>query len=254
MFSRSADLYDSIYGAFKDYAEEAARVAARLREARPGVRTVLDVACGTGEHILHFRRRHSLEADGLDLDPGLLAIARRKVPEAGFHEADMARFRLDRRFDAVICLFSSIGYLKTLDRVSEALACFREHCGPGGVVVVEPWFGPGVLRTGTGEAREVTAGALRVRRTSEVAVHGDLSEIRFHYRIEDGHEVRELDEVHELGLFTSGQMLDAFRAAGLDAEFDPDGLTGRGLYVARAGAAATSPRRRGSGSGQADRA
>jgi hypothetical protein len=45
--------------------------------------------------------------------------------------------------------------------------------------------------------------------------------------------VRNVQEVHELGLFTPSEMLESFRAAGLSATFDATGLTGRGLYVAR---------------------
>jgi len=51
----------------------------------------------------------------------------------------MSDFHLPRRYDAVLCLFSSIGYLRTLDRVEAALACFQEHLAPGGVLIVEPW-------------------------------------------------------------------------------------------------------------------
>jgi hypothetical protein len=45
---------------------------------------------------------------------------------------------------------------------------------------------------------------------------------------------RRASEVHELGLFTVAELLEAFRQAGLRAEYDPKGLTDRGLYVARA--------------------
>ena len=43
MFSASADLYDAIYGAFKDYAAESAAVARLLRGANPRCMTVLDL-------------------------------------------------------------------------------------------------------------------------------------------------------------------------------------------------------------------
>jgi hypothetical protein len=40
--------------------------------------------------------------------------------------------------------------------------------------------------------------------------------------------------VHELGLFTQVEMSEALHAGGFDTlEFDSEGLTGRGLYVAR---------------------
>ena len=81
----------------------------------------------------------------------------------------MSDFHLSQRYDAVLCLFSSIGYLQTLDRVGLALACFREHLAPGGVIVIEPWYGPDVLDPhrvvrNTGEANGV-----RVSRVSRMS-------------------------------------------------------------------------------------
>jgi hypothetical protein len=40
-------------------------------------------------------------------------------------------------------------------------------------------------------------------------------------------------ERHELGLFEEGEMIDAFRAACLEATYDPKGPMGRGLYTGR---------------------
>ena len=233
MFSESADLYDAIYSAFKDYPAEAMRIAAELRTVQPQVRTVLDVACGTGEHVRLLRSQCGLEADGLDLDPALLAVARRKAPDATFFEADMRDFNLGRRYDAIVCLFSSIGYLRTLERVTSALRCFGKHLNTPGVIVVEPWFGPGTLRLGAGETRHAEANGVRVARTSHVAINGRLSVLTFDYEITDANGTRTAREVHELGLFTPDEMLACFRDAGLSATFDPEGLTGRGLHVAR---------------------
>ena len=235
MFSRSAELYDAIYATFKDYAAEAATIASLVRGAAPEARTILDVGCGTGEHAKHLRMTHGFEVDGLDLDPGLLAVARAKVPAARFFEADMADFDLETRYDVVMCLFSSIGYLRTLDRVTSALRCFRRHLAAGGVVIVEPWFAPGVLRVGRGgEAKRGEAAGMRVERTYTTTVDGRQSTLVFDYRIEDASGVRYEQEVHELGLFTEAEMLASFRDAGLTATHDPEGLIGRGLYIARA--------------------
>jgi len=79
VFSKSAPLYDLFY-AGKDYAREADRLRALVGEHQrsPGT-SLLDVACGTGGHIAFLRRDYAVE--GLDLDRGLLEIARRKHPD-----------------------------------------------------------------------------------------------------------------------------------------------------------------------------
>jgi len=62
-----------------------------------------------------------------------------------------------------------------------------------------------------------------------------VSRIRFDYEIHRPDGVHHATELHELGLFTTDEMLRSFEASGLAAEYDPQGLTGRGLFVAKAG-------------------
>jgi SAM-dependent methyltransferase len=233
VFSESAELYDAIYGTFKDYAAEAVTIAKLVRSEHPAARTLLDVGCGTGEHVKHLNAR-GFVADGLDIDPALVAVARRKVPTAQFFEGDMSGFELPNRYDVVVCLFSSIGYLQTLARVTSALERFRDHLAPNGLVIVEPWSSPGVLRVGKGTRRVSDAGGVRVQRDSHTAVDGNLSTLTFDYEIEDAQGVRHAQETHHLGLFTPQEMLTCFNEAGLAAKHDPVGMfDNRGLYVAR---------------------
>ena len=61
---------------------------------------------------------------------------------------------------------------------------------------------------------------------------GSLSVLDFHYLVGRPTGIETFQERQELGLFSEEQHLDAFRAAGLEARFEPEGLFGRGLYVA----------------------
>jgi ubiquinone/menaquinone biosynthesis C-methylase UbiE len=232
MFSESAEFYDAIYASFKDYRAEAARVAALLRTLQPQCRTVLDVGCGTGEHA-RLLAADGFIVDGLDLDPGLIRIAARKHPSGRFVVADMSAFQLSHRYDAILCLFSSLGYLLTLDRVRQALECFRRHLAPEGVVVVEPWFTPGVLEHGRVMQHTVESNGVRISRVSRMEIDGVASHLHFEYEIRDASGTRHVSETHDLGLFTRDELQRTFEEAGLRAEYDPEGLTGRGLYVAR---------------------
>jgi len=232
MFTASAELYDAIYS-FKDYAAEAAQIAGLASAIHPGARTVLDVACGTGEHARLLAQDHGFEVDGLDLDEGLLRVARAKHPSGRFFQADMSDFALAKRYDLVLCLFSSIAYLVTLERTRRALACFRRHLRRNGVVLVEPWFAPGGLEDGRVARVTGTHKGRTVERISRNEIDGRISRLWFDYRIDSPEGIRQVSEVHELGLFTTDEMAAAFEEAGFRAEFDAVGPTGRGLWVAR---------------------
>lgn len=232
MFTESAEVYDLIYAEFKNYPEESARLAALLRRVNPSCRSVLDVACGTGEHIRHLAA-DGFRVDGIDLDERFVQIAVRKNPQSKIFLADMASFDIGERYDAVVCLFSSIGYVLSLERLAESLRCFRRHLEVGGVIVVEPWFAPGQLDPSFVMRNAATAPGLQVERVSHIEIVGRLSRLRFDYTLTDSAGVRHATEIHELGLFTPAEMLAAFAEAGLAVEHDEIGLDGRGLYIAR---------------------
>ncbi|HYD50993.1 MAG TPA: class I SAM-dependent methyltransferase [Gemmatimonadaceae bacterium] len=234
MFSASAELYDLIYAGIKDYGAEARAIAAIVRAAHPGARTLLDVACGTGEHARLLAAEHGFTVEGLDLEPGFLRIAREKLGADAVHQGDMERFALPRRYDVVACLFSSIGYLRTLDAVQRALERFRAHLAPGGIVLVEPWFPPDVLEDGRVRVDTAAGEGVTVARLAHTAVEGRLSRLRFEYLIGRRAGIEHAVELHELGLFTTEELLACFAAAGLRATHDPAGPSGRGLFVARA--------------------
>ena len=228
MFSRSADLYDALYDTFKDYRAEAERVRALIG---PDARTVLDVACGTGRHLELLREHYDVV--GLDIDPELLAIARSRVPGVELVEADMTNFDLGRRFDAVTCLFSSIGYARDEEHLRAAVAAMGRHVEPGGLLIVEPWLAPEAWRDGHVAMLVLDEPERKIVRMNRADRDGDISVIDFHYLVGTPEHVEHFTERHQLGLFTDEQYRAAFAAAGLDVEHDPEGLMGRGLYLGR---------------------
>jgi SAM-dependent methyltransferase len=226
MFSRSADLYDPLYATFKDYEAE----VARLRELIGDRRTLLDVACGTGKHLELLRAHY--DVTGLDLDPELLAIARARVPGVELLEADMTDFDLGRQFDAITCLFSSIGYVVTVERLHEAVAAMGRHLEPGGLLLVEPWLMPHAWQDGHLTMLTVDEPERKIVRTSRSLRRGNVSTIEFNYLVVTVEAAQHFVERHELGLFTDEEYRAAFAAAGLRVDYDPEGLMGRGLYLA----------------------
>jgi hypothetical protein len=145
----------------------------------------------------------------------------------------MKSFELPRKYDVVLCLFSSIGYVRTLENVTRTLERFGAHLAEDGLVLVEPWFAPGALEAGrtflkTAEGQDVT-----VCRMGWTEIDDRISRLHFEYLIGRPGGIERASEIHELGLFTAEEMTECFRRAGLRAEHDPEGPYGRGLFLAR---------------------
>ncbi len=233
MYSISAEVYDLIHGSFKDYASEAAEVARIVRDAHPHARTILDVACGTAEHARVLTEQFDFQVDGLDLNPEFVRLASMKLPHGRVFEGDMSDFQLNRRYDVILCLFSSIGYVRTLENVARTLACFRRHLEPDGVLLVEPWFAPNTLEPGRVFLKSAEGPNVSVSRMSLTEMEGRLSRSHFEYLIGRSDGIVHASEIHELGLFTTEELLGAFHRVGFRATHDPEGPYGRGLFLAR---------------------
>jgi ubiquinone/menaquinone biosynthesis C-methylase UbiE len=230
VYEKVAQYYDALYH-FKDYAAASRKLHELVQEHVPNARTLLDVACGTGKCVEHLQAHY--QTHGVDLSPEMLEIARSRCPDVGFDVADMADFNLDRTFDVVTCLFSSIGLVKTADRLDRAVAAMSRHLNPGGMLIVEPWFSPENYWVDRLVSNHVDEPSLKVAWMYKSEREGLLSVMNIHYLVATPAGVEYFTERHESGLFTQEQYLDAFRKAGLRVEYDPSGLFGRGMYVGR---------------------
>jgi ubiquinone/menaquinone biosynthesis C-methylase UbiE len=231
MFSKSAKFYNALYGSMgKDYVGEAQIVHKIIQQyKRSSGKTLLEVACGTGLHASILQKEYQVE--GLDLDLEMLAVASQNYPDISLHQADMAEFDLGKQYDAITCLFSSIGYVKTKKRLEGAIQTMTRHLRSGGVLIVEPWFAPEQWKPGRVSALFVDQPDLKICRMNISEVDGLLSFFVFHYMVGTPQGVEYFTERHELGLFTQEEYLEAFHKAGLETIHDPEGLDGRGLYI-----------------------
>jgi SAM-dependent methyltransferase len=146
---RHAQLYDLFY-ADKPYAEEAAFVHRCLNKfgASPA-REILELACGTGRHAFELEK-YGYTITAIDDSPDMLQVARERAAQAGskviFNRGDMRALKLaPAEYDAVICLFDSIGYLKTNEAVAEVFAGVRRSLRPNGLFLFEFWHAPAML-------------------------------------------------------------------------------------------------------------
>lgn len=96
---------------------------------------LLELGCGTGEILKVFPSQFTLY--GLDIAPGMLAIARKKIKRATFVEGDMSNFRIAKKFDVIICVFDSINHLLKFHEWEETFRLAAAHMKKGGIFIFD---------------------------------------------------------------------------------------------------------------------
>jgi SAM-dependent methyltransferase len=145
-----SELYDIFYKD-KPYAEEAAYVHSCLQEfCKHQIVSVLELACGTGSHALELEKfGYTITAS--DYSDSMLEVARQKASGLSSHvefcNQDMRALNLQKGpFDAVICLFDSIGYVLTNEALTDTLQGIHNHLHRDGLFIFEFWNAGAMLR------------------------------------------------------------------------------------------------------------
>jgi dTDP-3-amino-3,6-dideoxy-alpha-D-glucopyranose N,N-dimethyltransferase len=232
MFGQTAHIYDLIYeAAGKDYAAEAADIRDQIVQRAENARSLLDVACGTGGHLRHFA--DWFDVSGLDLDPTMLAVARANVPAVPLVEGDMRSFHLGQSFDAVVCLFSSVGYMASTDELDRAVEHMAGHLAPEGVLIVDGWVRPDAwIEGGSVHALCANREGTAVARVTKTRREGAKTILDMHHLVATSEGIEHLVDRHEMTLFTGGEYERAFERAGLACERLDSPMPGRDRYIA----------------------
>jgi SAM-dependent methyltransferase len=104
---------------------------------------VLDAGCGTGRVAIELSRR-GRGVIGIDQDPSMLEVARRKAPSLTWVEADLARpdLELDRRFDVVV-LAGNVLIFVAPGTEGAVVSNMARHLADGGVIIAGYSLRPG---------------------------------------------------------------------------------------------------------------
>ena len=124
---------DVDYAAWADYLEKHFARAG-------GIRSVVDLACGTGSLTVELARR-GYAVTGVDLSPDMLAVAADKCaalePPPLLLCQDMSRLRLIQPADAVVCCLDSLNYVTRPAAVRRTFRRVWEALRPGGLFVFD---------------------------------------------------------------------------------------------------------------------
>ena len=137
----SGDVYDATYECRAAAGENVHGEADFVERFAPA--SVLDAGCGTGRVGRELARR-GLDVVGVDLDPAMLATARRKAPRVDWRLADLANVDLARSFDAVVMAGNVMIFLAPGSEPA-VVANIARHLRPGGLLIAGFQITPGQL-------------------------------------------------------------------------------------------------------------
>jgi len=124
--------YDEIMGDQK----ESSRIIRRLiRQHHPKAVSLLEIACGTGSYLFNLKNHYNVA--GLDHSSVMLSITRDKLPDVPLFQTDMLSFRLNQKFDAVICMNDSINHLLKIRDWEKLLSKVSDHLSDKGVFIFD---------------------------------------------------------------------------------------------------------------------
>ncbi len=111
-----------------------------IERYRLKVRSILDLACGTGNVAMRLARM-GYEVWGVDISAPMVAEARRKAQEAGldihYEVQDASQLQLSKRFDLVLSLFDSLNYILSPEKLQEAFQRVYNHLQSGGAFLFD---------------------------------------------------------------------------------------------------------------------
>jgi ubiquinone/menaquinone biosynthesis C-methylase UbiE len=110
--------------------------------AEHGIERILDCACGTGRHCYLFTKM-GYDVEGSDISEHMLAQAHRnfdrtgvgtKLTQCDFRQLDT---HFDKKFDAVVCLTTSLPHLHKDEELIRALTSMKSVLRDKGIVVID---------------------------------------------------------------------------------------------------------------------
>lgn len=209
LFGNYARYYNLLYRD-KDYAGEARFIHQLLQTHAPGVRSILELGCGTGTHA-SLLANEGYEVHGVDLSAEMLQQACDRMTQLPqelalkltFSQGDIRTIHIERQFDAIISLFHVFSYQTTNEDLQAAFATARRHLKPGGVFIFDCWYGPAVLseRPST-RVKRLEDEEISITRIAESVMHPNQNLVDVNYQVfikdKNTGAVEELQETHQM--------------------------------------------------------
>jgi SAM-dependent methyltransferase len=133
--------YLNVYGHMftAERAEKESSFVARALDLQPGA-SILDLCCGQGRHSVQWAKR-GFKVTGLDLNPDYVQLAQQAAAANQVSietvAADMREIPFENKFDAIVNMYSSFGYLESEAEDLRVLQSAARALKAGGLLLLD---------------------------------------------------------------------------------------------------------------------
>ncbi|HNC01036.1 MAG TPA: class I SAM-dependent methyltransferase, partial [Leptospiraceae bacterium] len=136
LYTELAEYYYEIEKPGRRFNEEVSFLDEIYRKHK--VQTVLDIGCGTGEHVSALQGL-GYKIIGTDSSKAMIEQAIKRFPQCKFEVGDLQTYKKEKFFDGIYCIFGTINYLLTNQEIESSLDNIRKSLKPLGLLVLEVW-------------------------------------------------------------------------------------------------------------------
>jgi len=213
MYKTISTYYDMMYVNDESYRSEVDKVVLLVEQYKTSKgNKLLDIACGTGAQAAYLQKHFAVT--GIDLSDEMLGVAKDKVKNAAFINADMRDFSLNDQYDVILNLYGSIGQVESLEQMQRSIKCAYNHLKQGGIFILTPWstkesFNEAlVCRTKTIDF----SGFCRMETVNRIS--DDKIKIEYHHLISDNLDVTYYKHSNFITLFSEYEYESSIQKAG----------------------------------------
>jgi SAM-dependent methyltransferase len=131
-YKKFAFVYDDVMG---DRQEAAQYVHKLLKANHPKAKSLLELGCGTGSLLSHLSKLYL--STGIDNSPEMLLQAKKKAAKVRFLLGDITKFKLEEKFDTIICVFDTINHITSIKKWEMIFSRVAKNLSPDGIFIFD---------------------------------------------------------------------------------------------------------------------
>jgi len=131
-YDRIAKFYDDVIG--RSF-EPAFFLKELINKYSSNVISLLELGCGTGSILEVLSRDY--DVTGVDLSEEMLKIARRKNAGVSLSKQSIVDFKLNKKFDAIICVYDTVNHLTKFSDWKKLFENIYKHLNQSGIFLFD---------------------------------------------------------------------------------------------------------------------